>query len=161
MDIEVRTISTEESAPQEVVADSLKTNVGQSEDTSEVLEPITNSETGLLGVLGIDEALGNLPPEDRQNLTEVGKYIEQILKQKGVTPTSKSFAKAVNDIKMEMEMDFDIERVGSMVRAWRDVGFVKDPAQKRSLFMKLARAKSSKEMNNIVFESMERSKVWQ
>ncbi len=61
----------------------------------------------------------------------------------------------------EASADFVIEKVGNLIKAYKDLAFIKDPREKRALFMKLARQETSKDMHKLVFETYERNKVWQ
>lgn len=166
MDIEIRSGQAESYAPREVVPDDLRTNVGQSEDALPDIEPVSDYSDGTLKALGIDEDLRNIPEEDRANVGEVGRYIAQMLKDKGVQINRRTFTKAVNTIKSDFEMDPDvdpqvfIDRVSGVAKSWRDLAFL-NPQERKSILMSLARAKTSKEMNEIVFKKMNDRRIWQ
>ena len=53
-----------------------------------------------------------------------------------------------------------LDRIGGVMKSWKSLTFVKDPHEKRKVFMKLARAQDSKEMNKIIFEEMEARSIW-
>jgi hypothetical protein len=138
--------------------------------SAEDLEPIEEREgrTGdmLLEAMGIEEEVDALPQEDRDNLKEVKQYILDVIKKSGISPTMGAFKETLNDIKAEFGLHHDAEpsvildRIGGVVKAWKGLSFVKDPKEKRSLFMKLARQESSKDMNKLVLDEMERHQVW-
>lgn len=131
-------------------------------------EPVELAKEGevVLQAMGIDDIVHNMPAEDQENVLEVGRYVRNIIDKRGLEPVGSSYKRVLEDIKIDMGLDKDAEpaivldRIGGVVKAWRDISFVKDSREKRALFMKLARLQSSKEMNKLVFEEMERGKVW-
>lgn len=131
-------------------------------------EPVTseNREVSVLKALDIDDDLRNLPEEDRSNLSEMSGYLEDIVKSRGLEPTVKSYAKVLHDLKLDMGLELEaspevvLDRVGGVVKAWKSLSFVSDSKEKRAIFMKLARQPDSKSMNKLVFEEMERRRVW-
>lgn len=132
-------------------------------------EPVTseNKEVSVLKALDIDDDLRNLPEETRSNLSDVAEYLTDIAKGKGIDQTVKNFNKILHDLKLDMGLDLDasaetvLDRVGGVVKAWKSLSFVNDPKEKRAIFMKLARQEDSKAMNRLVFEEMEKRRVWQ
>lgn len=121
----------------------------------------------VLNALGIDDIAHNMPDEDQANLREVSHYLTDIIKSRGLEQVSSSYTKVLNDLKFEMGLDKDAEpsvvldRIGGVVRAWRDISFIKDAKEKKALFMKLAKQPDSKSMNKLIFTEMERRSVWQ
>lgn len=131
----------------------------------EVLRPVENGSDGVLAAMGIKDSTDVMPEEERNNLAEVGNYINDILVAKGINPTVKAYTKVLNDVKEEMGLDEDadpstvLDRIGGVVKAWKNLTFM--PAEeRRKAFMKLARLQSSGEMNKGVFDLMENYKVW-
>lgn len=132
-------------------------------------EPVELRDKGgsiVLEVLNINEEVNNLPAEDRANLHEVKDYVLEIVKSKGLPPNVSAFAKTLNGLKSEMGLDDEAEpsivldRIAGVVKAWRNLSFVKDPMEKRKIFFKLANLKSSKDMNEAVYKMMENYEVW-
>lgn len=160
----VRTISTEAPAPQ--VENDWQPNERGNSTEGIVEEPLDSTEGAILEDLGITDDVKTLPTEDQDNLSEIDSYIKGILKSKGVTPTKSSVQKYLNTLKGEMGLDENadpaivLDRVGGVIRAWKDLSFIKNPSEKRSLFMKLANANSSEDMNRIVYEEMNRRAIW-
>jgi len=133
-------------------------------------EPIeireTNGRSVVLDALGIDENINSLPDEDKGNLNEVKQYVLGIVKAKGLSPTVSAFTKTLNSLKGEMGLDDEAEpsivldRISGVVKAWRNLSFVKDPAEKKRIFFKLAKLNSSEDMNKELFKIMEGYQVW-
>ena len=125
------------------------------------------SQEAVLNALGIDDMIQNLAEADLNNLTEVSQYVNDILAKKGVTPTASKITETLDSLKSEMgldpsaEADVVLDRIGGVVKAWKGLTFITNPAEKRSLFMKLARQPDSKAMNKMVFEEMNRREIWQ
>jgi len=134
-------------------------------------EPIEVRETGgrsvVLDALGINENLNSLPEEDKSNLQEVKGYVLELVKQKGLAPTVAAFKKTLDGVKGEMGLDKEAEpsivldRIAGVVKAWRNLSFIKDPSEKRKIFFKLANLKSSTQMNQEVFKIMTDYNVWE
>jgi hypothetical protein len=131
-------------------------------------EPIESRQVGttVLKAIGIEDTVDSMPAEDRENLSEVGQYVSKIIERRGLEPVSSSYTSVLNDLKREMGLDDNAEpsiildRIGGIVKAWRDLSFIPDPKEKRAFFMKLARCPDSKSMNRLVLEQMENYKVW-
>lgn len=134
-------------------------------------EPIEIRESSggsvVLDALGISDSVKNLTYDDQKDLQEVKSYVTDILKAKGLSETVTNFRKSLDEVREEMGLATEadpalvIERIAGVVKAWKNLTFVKDPTEKRSLFLKLANMKSSQEMNRLVFEKMEEYKIWQ
>lgn len=126
-----------------------------------------SSGTLTLEVLGLDEDISELPSDDQTHLKDIENYVKQIIKRKGLEPTKGVFARTFNNLKEEMGIDPDtsyeeiLKRVGGVISSYRDLAFIKDPKERRSIFMKLARQSTVEEMNQLVYESMNKYKVWQ
>lgn len=162
-----RTITSEPEVTEPIVSNFKENKVGA--ETNIVEEPIDSEKAGdaVLGALGIEDTERNMPEEDRSNLDEVKSYVQNILESKNLEPNRTNFKRVLNDLKFDMGLDFDAEpsavldRIGGVVKAWKSISFIRDPREKKSLFMKLARQPDSSSMNRIVFEEMEKRKVWQ
>jgi len=132
-----------------------------------VSEPLESPTQGVLSSLGLEDSLRDLPEETTSKLEDIGRYVAEDLKARGVAPTQEAFDRTVINLKFELGLDLDatpetvIDRLGGVIQAWRELSFVRDPAEKRSLFMKLARQPDSRSMHRLVFEEMERRRVWQ
>lgn len=129
------------------------------------LEEVTG-ET-LLNAIGIDDIVENLSVEDKANLIEAEQYVRDILVKQGKTPTQAVFNRVLDSLKVDLGLDSDseaavvLDRIAGVSKAWKSLSFIKDPSEKRGLFMKLARQKDSSAMNRLVFEEMEKRSVWQ
>lgn len=137
-------------------------------DTMADREPISGDATlaATLAAMGVDTRVDVLDEKDKDNLKEVASYIEELIRQKGLANNQHSFYKVMNELRIDMNIDFEAEpshvldRIGGMVKSWRDIAFVKDPKERRSLFMKLAKMGTSEDMNKFVFQQMESRKIW-
>ncbi len=143
-----------------------KLNEVGAEENIENLEPVENGQQAILEALGIDDAIHHMPASDQDNLGEVKQYVYDILERKGLSPTVGSIKKALTELKEEMGFDQEVEpsvildRIGGIVKAWRNLSFIKDAKQRKSIFMKLARMESSKEMDEAIYKEMEVRKIW-
>lgn len=167
MSVTFRSSVPTSTAPMSDGSDYIPNEHGVSEDVADI-EPVTDTDgSTVMGLLGLNDALDNLPPEEKQSLADIERYIADSLSKKGVDPTKEAFRKSLDNLKTEVGLDVDaspetaLERISGVIQAWRDLGFIKDPQAKKSLFMKLAKAESSSEMNKIVFNEMEKYQVWQ
>jgi len=121
----------------------------------------------VLDSLGIEEPLDHIDGADRNKISDIGRYIKDVIDNRKLKPTFGNFEKVFDEIMGGMDMDDGVEpyaiidRISGVVRGWRDLGFIEDSSQKRSLFMKLARMNSSKDMNKFIYDEMEKRKVWQ
>jgi len=164
------------SSPPPITQDSsalpepVKNEVGAEENIADI-EPLeVREESGgkdiVLEALDIDSQLSDLPGEDQDNVKEVKRYIFDIIKSKGLSSTVGAFKNTLSEIKSEMGLSEDsdpsvvLDRIGGVVKAWKNLSFISNPQEKRSLFMKLARQPDSKEMNRLVFDEMEKRSVW-
>ena len=134
------------------------------------IEPIESFEKAggsvVLEALGVSEDARDLPEEARAGVGDIRRYVENIMAGRSLNATVGNFKEVLDEVREEMGVEGDvspdavIERISGVINAWRNLSFVKDPKEKRALFMKLSRAKTSEEMNKVVFEEMERRKVW-
>jgi hypothetical protein len=145
-----------------------KTEVGSGEDDR---EPVELRDTGgrsvVLDALNITEEINSLPEADKENIKEVKDYVLGIVKSKGLTPTVSAFKKTLDGLKGEMGLDKEadpavvLDRISGVVKAWRNLSFIKDPEEKSKVLFKLATLKTSKEMNQAVYKIMNDYEVWQ
>lgn len=148
------------------VPDEFKPNEYGVKESAEDIEPISSSKVGdvLLEGLGIKDSNG-MDGDSAENLDETSKYIESIVKRKGLTPTRSVYQRVFKETMDDLGIDPDTEaevvfdRIGGMTKAWRDLMFIKDAGDRRRIFMKLSRLESSKEMNDLVFKEME-GRLW-
>jgi len=168
MDTTVRTISnTPDTTPWADGSDHVPNNKGA--EANPIEEPVEGegAESTVLNVLGIPEELKNLAPDDRESLQESTNYLKRYLSQRGLDPTASNFKRALDNVKLQLGMDYDVsgnvvlQRLGTLTKAYKDLAFISDPKEKRSILMKLARQPDSKSINRVLFEEMERRKVWE
>lgn len=151
--------------PQTNLPDPKPNEIGAQENVGD-LEPVENGQQAILEALGVDDAIRNMSSDDQDNLGEVKQYVYDILERKGLSPTVGSIKKALSELKTEMGFDEEVEpsvildRIGGIVKAWRNLSFMKDPQMKRALFMKLAKLDSSKAMDEEVYQAMEKGHIW-
>ena len=119
----------------------------------------------MLAALGIDDPTG-IPPEDKVNLKDATEYIAQLVRQRGATPTSSTMKRAVDGLKEELGLDpqaepgIVLERIGSIVQAWKGLTFVRDAGDRRRILMRLARLPDSKAIDDALFAEMEKRGVY-
>lgn len=133
-------------------------------------EPIEIREEGggsvVLDALNISDKLQVLPEEDKVKVSEVKQYVLKIMETKGLGATVSAFKKTLDGIKSEMDLDAEAEpsivldRIAGVVRAWKNLSFIEDTAEKKRIFMRLAKLPSSKEMNKEVYRLMNDYRVW-
>jgi len=131
-------------------------------------EPIELSGRNLvLEALNISDDINNLPTEDKGNVQEVKNYVEEIIKAKGLSPTIGVFKKTLEGLKSEMglsdeaEPSIILDRIAGVIKAWRNLSFIKDTEEKQRIFIKLAALPSSVAMNKEVLRLMEKYEIWQ
>jgi len=129
-------------------------------------EPVTDTPLAVLESLGVNDDPSVMPFDEYEHLEAVADYVKSVAETKGVGLTRGNFSRVMNDIKAEMGLSADTEpsialdRIAGVVNAWKELSFIKDPSEKRSIFMRLAKQKDSKEMNRVVLEIMNGKEVW-
>lgn len=129
-------------------------------------EPVKDYDLAVLQAMGISDVERTISEEDKGYLKDVSQYLIGIIKDRGLAVTQRAFDRVMRDIRIEMGIDPESEpssvlnRIGGMVGAWRDISFIKDPRERRALFMKLGKLSSSSEMNKVVLEEMDRRKIY-
>lgn len=142
------------------------TRVASGENDNEPIELREDGGSVVLDALNINEDIKSIPEADKENLGLVKDYVVEILKAKGLSETVGSFKKTLNSLKGEMGLDDEAEpskildRIGGVVKAWRNLSFIKDAGEKKKIFQKLASLESSEDMNREVFKMMENYKIW-
>ena len=130
----------------------------------EDLAPVERGDGAIYRILGTDDTL---PQDEAGSIMELENYVFDVLKAKGIDPTLSSMTKEVENLKEEMGLDPKasletvLDRMGGVLRAWKSLSFIKSPNEKKSLFLRLANTKTSKEMNEIIFNEMESRQIWQ
>ena len=130
-------------------------------------EPVEAGKAGatVLSLLGVDDPTG-IPEEDSANLKDVTDYILDMVDKRGATPTAATMKRALDAIKADLDLDPDAEpgivldRVGGLVKAFKNLTFIREPGERRRIFMKLARLPDSKAIDNAILDEMDRRKVW-
>lgn len=138
------------------------------EVNSETPDTAFNSEGDslVLDVLGVEDKLGNLPTESQENISEVEEYVSGIMKGKQLKTTSEAFKSTLQKVMEDMDIDPNTEpiaaldRMGGVIKGWKNLSFITDPSEKRKIFMKLARLPDSKSMNRFVYNEMNRKEVY-
>jgi hypothetical protein len=130
------------------------------------LKPV-ETDQDILEALGVADDIKILPEEDYQDLQELKSYLNAYMQDKGLPQTVRGVQKGIESLKKEFglheEADFQaiIKRIGGIARSWREISFIRDVDEKKRILIKLISASSDKEMNSIVFDEMEKRKVWQ
>ena len=151
----------------EVIPPDMNKPVSGESDNEPIEIRDTRGGSVVLDALGIADNVNNLTYDDKVDLQEVKGYVTDVMKAKGLSETVANFKKSLDSIRDEMGLDTEadpsivIERIAGVVKAWRNLTFIKDPEEKKKLFMKLANMKSTSEMNRFVYQTMEDYKVWQ
>lgn len=135
---------------------------------SETPDTSFNSEGDslVLDALGVQDNLSSLPEESKQNISEIEEYISEIMKGKQLKTTSEAFKSTLDKVMEDMDIDPNTEpmaaldRMGGVIKGWKNLSFITDPAEKRRIFMKLAKLPDSKSMNKLVFNEMSRREVY-
>jgi len=135
----------------------------------EDIRPVEDMGEGeaLLNSLGIDDTIGNLDVDSKQNLLDVDGYVKKVMQEKGLTQTKSVYEKTVKSLMGKMGIDKDTEpshalsRMAGIINGYRSISFITDASKRKEIFTKLIEMKSTKEMDNYIFNLMEENKVWQ
>lgn len=123
-------------------------------------------DNALLEVLNLEESADELPTEAQQDIKEINQYIKDVMQEKGRTDNRESFTKTLNEVKEMVGLDEQaspeaiIERIGSLIKSYKSISFIRDTKERRSLFMKLAKQESPEAMDKLVFEEMNKRQIW-
>lgn len=154
------TVRSLESAPTKDPSSPTVQEVGTS-----YIDP-KESDSVVLSTIGITDDIGNLPSEDRANLSLITDFINGVIESRGLKPEASSYQKVMENLKIDMGLEEEtdpvvvIDRIGGVIKAWKNLSFIRDPGEKRRMFMKLAKSPDSKSMNRLVFEEMNKKEVW-
>jgi len=163
-----RTFTPSETITPESIPEPVKNNVGAEENVAD-FEPVegARADATVLKVLGLDDIPRNLPEDAQSNLTEFREYVTEIMKSKGISPTVGSYRRFVEETRDQMGIDRDadpdvvINRIGGILKAWKSINFISNPREKRAILMKLAKQRDSKAMDDVIYEEMNKRRVWQ
>lgn len=164
MDTTVRTISTDKPAPQ---VNNFKENKVGAQENIDSIEPVENTEEYLLSTLGVDDLLVNLPEEDKSYLSEISSYLKDMLSKDGINPTKGAYDRALNKLKESLNLDPDtdastaIKKIGGLVKSWKSISFIKDLGERKRILSKLSQAESVESMDKLIFDEMNKLKIWQ
>jgi len=169
MDTVFRSISSESTPTIQSTESEYIPNDSGGVESADDIRPLDDYQKGesVLEALDIDDSISNMPENDKNNIGEVENYIKDIIKNKGLTPTAKTFKRVLNDVKGEMGIDKDtepsivLERISGVIRGYKSLSFIKDPSERKRMFMKMSKMETVKEMDSYIMEQMERGQVWQ
>lgn len=163
MDSVFRSIQPESSLPADATAPDIKPEVkGETPNTS--FNPEGNNL--VLDTLGINDDVKNMPEESKENLDLIDEFVGEIMKSKQLKTTSEAFIDTLKnfmedlDINPHTEPIAVLDRMGGVIKGWKNLSFISDPSEKRKIFMKLAKMPDSKSMNRFIFEEMGRREVY-
>jgi hypothetical protein len=153
-----------ESVPEKIIEPS---ELGAEENVEDI-EPVTSSNRSdiVLKAMGVLDEASSLSEEDSSNLDEVTRYLTDLVSKKGLQTTKGVYERTLKDVMAEMDIDPDTEpsrvlsKIGNVVRAWRDLSFIRSPDDRRRMFMKLARMDNAKDMDALVIKAMEENEVF-
>lgn len=121
----------------------------------------------VLAGLGIAESPDQLPSEMQSDIETIKDFVVDTLKSKGLNMDSTSYTRVLTDLKEQLDLEPNthhsivIDRLAGVIKGYRNLVFIKDPKERKTLFMKLARLPDSKSMNKMVYSEMEKRSVWQ
>lgn len=152
-----------ESAPEAPTMAEIKPEIkGELVDTS--FNP--DADNLVLETLGISDELKNLPEETKENLNVIEEFIGELMKSKQLKTTSEAFRDTLKNVMADMDIDphtepsVAIDKIGGVIKGWKNLSFISDPSEKRKIFMKLAKLPDSKSMNKLIFDEMNRREVY-
>lgn len=159
----IRTITPDVGLPADATAPEVKPEVKGEVPTTSFNE---GGDNLVLSALGVTDEIGNLPEESKENIAEVEEFVGELMKKNKLKTTSQAFTDTFKKVMDDMDIDPNTEpmaaldRIGGVIKGWKNLAFISDPAEKRSLFMKLAKLPDSKAMNKFVFSEMNRKEVY-
>lgn len=158
-----RSVQPEVSLPADATTPDVRPEIkGEVVDTS--FNP--NADNLVLETLGVADDIKNLPEESKENLDLIEDFVGELMNKKQLKITSEAFRDTLKNVMEEMDIDphtepsVVLDRIGGVIKGWKNLSFISDPKEKRSLFMKLGRMSSSKEMNKFIFNEMNRREVY-
>jgi hypothetical protein len=117
----------------------------------------------IIGNIMISKTVAEMKKELEEQLESFELRLKTLQKQE---ETMGNYKKTLNSMLEEMGLDSDsepsviLERISGVIRAWKELTFIKNPAEKRSILSKLLKQQSSKDMNRLVLEEMDRRQIW-
>lgn len=156
MDLTFKTTSTPQEISTSTKSDFVQNEHGITENY------VDDSEQMVVNLIGLGDVFGNLPPEVKDHVKSISKTLGEIIEKRGLQPSSSVYARLLNELRDDMGIDRDTEpaivldKIGRTLNAWKEVSFMRDINDRRRVFMKLAKASSSKEMDGIILDIMEK-----
>lgn len=123
---------------------------------------VEDTSQTILGLIGLGDVFKNLPSNEKGYIKAIGDTLDSLVDKRGLNRTTGVYNRLLGELREDMGIDPDTEpaivldRLGKTLSAWRDVSFMRDPSERRRVFMKLARANTSKEMDSIILDTMEK-----
>lgn len=154
MDLTFKTAETIE-APR--LSEFKENKVGASEEMDEM----SDGESEILSLLGVEEPKDALPEEVQDYVDEINDAIEFLIEKRNLEPSRKTYKQLLDEMRSDMginenaESMFALEKIGKTLKAWEDISYIRDMTVRKDLFTKLAQAGSSKEMDRIVLKALE------
>lgn len=155
MDLTFKTASSDDPQVQ-TTSDFVQNEHGITENIVE-----DTSQT-ILGLIGLGDVFKNLPADEKGYIKSIGDTLDSLVDKRGLNRTTEVYNRLLGELRDDMEIDPDTEpaivldKLGKTLSAWRDMSFMRDPSERRRVFMKLARANTSKEMDSIILDTMEK-----
>jgi hypothetical protein len=154
MDIDFKTATTDTSTPRE--SEFVENIHGV---TTNIVE---NTNQAVLGMIGLGDVFNELPLNEKAQIKTIADTLDSLVSKRGLQNTPEVYEKLFRELRDDMGIDVNTDpailltKLGETLSAWRDLSFIRDAEVKQDLFIKLARAKTSKEMDSIVLETMEK-----
>jgi len=154
MDLTFKTAGTTIEAPR--LSEFKENEVGAEESSDDM----SDGKVEILSLLGIEEPLEALPDNVQDYVDEINDAIETLIEKRNLVPSKEVYDRLLNEIREDMGIDrntdptFMVEKIGKTLEAWEELSSVRDLEVKKSLFAKLAKATTSKEMDRLVLEAL-------
>lgn len=154
MDLTFKTASTEIDAP---ITSDFKENTEQITDNT-----IEDRNQTVAELVGLTDIYTDLPETERDYIKSISDTLNSLIAKRGLQANSDVYKRLLTELKDDMEIDADtepviaLEKLGKTLNAWRDVSFMRDSGDRRRIFMKLARAETSRDMDRIILDTMEK-----
>lgn len=154
MDIDFKTATTDTSTPRE--SEFVENIHGV---TTNIVE---NTNQAVLGMIGLGDVFNELPTDEKAQIKTIADTLDSLVSKRGLQNTPEVYEKLFKELRDDMGIDVNTDpailltKLGRTLASWRDLSFIRDTEVKQDLFLKLARARTSKEMDSIVLETMEK-----
>lgn len=155
MDLTFKTASTQDTSTP-TTSDFVPNESGI---TSNIVEDTSQT---ILGLIGLGDVFKSLPSSERGYIKSIGDTLDSLVEKRGLQRTTEVYNRLLGELREDMGIDRDTEpavvldKLGKTLTAWRDISFLRDPSERRRIFMKLARASTSRDMDTIVLDTMEK-----